>query len=145
MKFEIYCDESQPDVFWSKSSHKAKYLLLGSVWIPAERKNEIKKSVHDLKLQYSFSGEIQWKKVSTRYLDFYKKLIDLFIDYGDNIRFRCIVVEGDKVNMVKFHQNDQELGFYKFYYQMIIHWMIILTGNASNFSQFCEKNRLIAS
>jgi hypothetical protein len=42
---------------------------------------------------------------------------------GDQLRFRCIVVERDKVDLVKYHQSDHELGFYKFYYQLIHHWI----------------------
>ena len=39
------------------------------------------------------------------------------------MRFRIILVESDKVNLVTFHNSDAELSFYKFYYQMIKSWI----------------------
>lgn len=42
---------------------------------------------------------------------------------ADKIRFRAIIVEADNVDMVKFHNDDSELSFYKFYYQLVHHWI----------------------
>jgi hypothetical protein len=123
MNYEIYCDESQPDVFWSKSNKKAKYLVIGGLWLPAELRQEIKESISKIKKEHEFPHEIKWRKAHAKTEQFFKALIDLFISYGNQIRFRAIVVEADKVNMVKFHQDDRELGFYKFYYQLIKHWI----------------------
>ena len=63
--------------------------------------------------------------MSAWYLDFYKVVIDLFFSFGDEFRFRCIVVEAWKVNFEYFHEEDAELGFYKFYYQLLHHWIYI--------------------
>ncbi len=35
---------------------------------------------------------------------------------------------------MRFHNNDQELGFYKFYYQMLHHWIL----NCNQYSVFCD-------
>ena len=43
MKFEIYCDESHPDVFRSKSPARAKYLLIGGLWLPSALRGRGKK------------------------------------------------------------------------------------------------------
>jgi hypothetical protein len=61
--------------------------------------------------------------------------VDLFIGAGEDVRFRCIAVEAAKVNLVKFHQNDAELGFYKFYYQMLKHWM----QDFNEYVVFCDE------
>jgi len=39
------------------------------------------------------------------------------------MRFRCIAVDREQVNLA-LHQNDGELGFYKFYYQLLHHWIL---------------------
>ena len=35
-----------------------------------------------------------------------------------------MVVEKNKINLVKYHDSDAELGFYKFYYQLLHHWVL---------------------
>jgi len=119
MKFDIYCDESRPDLFTSKSAIGDKYLLIGGLWLPTEKRDEVKRGINALKERFGVRGEIKWKKVSPAHLDFYVALVDLFIDFGLDLRFRCIAVEAAKVDMVHYHESDSELGFYKFYYQLI--------------------------
>lgn len=47
--------------------------------------------------------------------------------------FRCIAVDRTQLNLA-LHDNDGELGFYKFYYQLLHHW--ILDFNA--YRIFCD-------
>ena len=135
MKFDIYCDESHPDVFWSKAATRARFLVIGGLWLPTEERSAIKRAIGQLKDQYTFHHEIKWHKVHGSKLEFYKALIDLFVDCGLSLRFRCIAVEGDKVDMVRFHQDDEELGFYKFYYQMVKHWL----DDFNEYRIFCDE------
>jgi hypothetical protein len=55
-------------------------------------------------------------------LDFYKELIDIFAEFEEFHFFRAIVVDTDKVDF-ELHQNNHDIGFYKFYYQMLVHKM----------------------
>ena len=134
MKFEIYCDESRQDLFWSKASKSGKYLLIGGLWLPGDLRNDVKEHVRVLKEQYNVYGEIKWQKVSASHLDFYLDLVDLFLAFGSNLRFRCIAIEAAKVDMVRYHDADQELGFYKFYYQLIHHWIL----DFNDYIIFCD-------
>jgi hypothetical protein len=133
MKFDIYCDESHPDVFWSKAETRARFLLIGGLWLPTEERAGLKEQIRQLKEQHGFHHEIKWHKVHDGKMDFYRSLIDLFLQ--SELRFRCIAVEGDKVDMVRFHQSDQELGFYKFYYQMVKHWL----DDFNDYRIFCDE------
>lgn len=123
MKFEIYCDESRPDLFTTKLRKSDQFLMIGGLWIPAEKREEIKSKLRELKQKHNMNSQIKWVKVSLNRLIFYKDLIDLFMSFGGYLRFRCIAVEIDNLNLIKYHSNDQELGFYKFYYQLIHHWI----------------------
>jgi len=96
---------------------------IGSIWIPSEKRNELKTNIKAIKQKYRASGELKWKKVATGKIDFYKEIIDFFCK-SSFIRFRLIVVESDKIDNVKFNQNDGELSFYKFYYQLLHHWIL---------------------
>jgi hypothetical protein len=95
---------------------------IGSVWMPAELRSNFKSSMTEIKERHSVHGEVKWQKVSPRYLELYKELVDYFFN-SNYLRFRVILVESDKVDNVKFNNSDAELGFYKFYYQLLKTWI----------------------
>jgi len=143
MHIDVYCDESYPDLF-SSQNPQADYLLIGSLWLKSKNRKKFKTKIHHLRDQYNVGGEFKWNKVTPSRKQFYLSLIEWFFNQGDELRFRCIVVDQKQVNLDYFHDSDQELGFYKFYYQMIHHWI-----QASNiYHIFCDfksnrrRNRL---
>lgn len=133
MDFDIFCDESHPDLLASRNS-SAKYLLIGSIWMLREDRKRFKENIHALREKHKVGAEFKWEKVSFSRLEFYKDLIQWFWNQGEQLRFRCIVVDKAKVNLLHYHQNDQELGFYKFYYQLIHHWI----ADFNNYRIFCD-------
>ncbi len=120
MNFEVYCDESCLEALKNKTEHF--YMGIGGVWMPADMRDKFKTELKQIKSKYNVHGEFKWNKVSPRYLSMYKEIIDFFFN-ADYLRFRVILVESDKVNLVNFHNSDAELSFYKFYYQMIKTWI----------------------
>jgi len=132
MKFEVYCDEAMPDLFTSRKPG-GRYLMIGSLWLPASLRKEIKEKIKTLREKHNTWGEIKWSKVSQSRLDFYLALTDLFTSYGLEMRFRCIMVDHSQVNM-SLHEDDSELGFYKFYYQLLHHWIL----DFNEYSIFCD-------
>jgi hypothetical protein len=50
------------------------------------------------------------------------------------MRFRCIAVDREKINLAEFHNGDGELGFYKFYYQLLHHWIF----DFNEYRFFCD-------
>jgi hypothetical protein len=139
MNFDVYCDESYPDLFSSEKS-QAQYLVIGSLWIESSNREAFKDYIHDLCRKHRVGGEFKWQKVSPSRFDFYVELIDFFFAQNDLMRFRCIAVDKNKVDLLRFHDCDQELGFYKFYYQMIQHWIL----DFNEYSIFCDykSNRI---
>lgn len=136
MRYDIYCDESHPDVFWSQSANKARYLCIGGLWLRNDLRAEVKNHIRDIRERHGLQGEIKWHKVHAYWEPLYHDLIELFAQYdAEAMRFRCIVVEGDKVEMARYHEDDAELGFYKFYYQLLKHW--IEEGN--EYRIFCDE------
>ncbi|HUU41306.1 MAG TPA: DUF3800 domain-containing protein, partial [Desulfatiglandales bacterium] len=102
---------------------QAGYLVIGSLWLKSQDRERYKKAIHTLRDKYRVGGEFKWTKVTPSKVEFYKALITWFHEQGEILRFRCISIDHKQVNLIRFHQNDQELGFYKFYYQMIHHWI----------------------
>lgn len=140
MKFEVYCDESRPDLL-SSQHPPVPYLVIGSLWLRSEDRLEFKDTIHALRDKHKIGGEFKWQKVSPSRLEFYRELVEWFMSIeSERLRFRCIAVEHEKVNLVKFHGSDQELGFYKFYYQMLHHWIL----DFNEYSIFCDfkQNRM---
>jgi len=133
MDFDVYCDESRPDVL---CSHKTTfdYLVIGSLWLPREHRGALKAAIHELRDKHKIGGEFKWKKISPSRVAFYEELASLFFGAGDLLRFRCIAVDRRKINLQAFHNNDQELGFYKFYYQLLHHWI----QDNNDYQIFCD-------
>lgn len=121
MNFEIYCDESCQEVLIDKQSHN--YMGIGGIWIPDDNREDFKYLISTVKKRHELYGEIKWNKVSPQYLDFYKSIIKCFFD-TDYLRFRVIVIASQQIDNIRFNQSDAELGFYKFYYQLINHWIL---------------------
>lgn len=132
MKFEVYCDEAHPDVFTS-GNPTAQFLMIGSLWLPSNLRSEVKQKINELRRKHDTWGEIKWSKVSPSRQGFYLDLVRLFISHPKNLRFRCIAVDRKQVNM-ELHDNDNELGFYKFYYQLLHHWIL----DFNEYSIFCD-------
>lgn len=131
MDFEVYCDESRQDLIAKKQT--GQYLMIGSLWLPANIRDDVKASIIQLRNKHSVWGEIKWSKVSPLKKYFYLELIDLFISYQEKLRFRCIAIESSTVNL-GWHNHDKELGFYKFYYQLLHHWILDL----NTYAIFCD-------
>lgn len=132
MKFEVYCDETLPDLYTSQKP-AGQFLMIGSLWLSADIRSLAKQRISELRAKYSMFGEIKWRKISPSSQAFYTELIDLFMSFGLEMRFRCMAVNRTEVNMVQL-KGDAELGFYKFYYQAIHHW--ILDNN--DYHIFCD-------
>jgi hypothetical protein len=133
MKFEVYCDESQPDLLSTKKP-KAKFMVIGSLWLNSDNRSLYKDEIHQLRDKHRIGPEFKWQKVSKSKLAFYKELMKCFFDKEDDLRFRCIAVEQKKINLHKFHNSEQELGFYKFYYQLLNHWIL----DFNDYAIFCD-------
>ena len=133
MKFEVYCDESHPDLLCSEKP-PARFMVIGSLWLKTENRDSFKREIHKLRDIHKVGGEFKWQKASTSRIAFYNELVDFFSDMGEELRFRCIAVDHDKVDLFQYHDSDQELGFYKFYYQMLHHWIM----DFNTYSVFCD-------
>jgi len=128
MNVDIYCDESRLEFLESKDDG---FMVIGSLWLKREKRDTIKSKIKAAKKKYNFNVEIKWTKISYKMLDFYKELVDIFVDLEEFHFFKAIVVDTSKINF-KYHQNNSDIGFYKFYYQVLVHKM----NSASNFHNY---------
>lgn len=111
--YNIYCDESSVD------NPKAKFMLIGALFIKRGKVPEIKQKVKELQKKYSIRGELKWTKASSLSLSFYKELFRFLFSLSDSDFFyRCIIVNKSRVDYEKYHDKDKDLAFYKFYYHL---------------------------
>lgn len=113
-KFNIYCDESSID------NPSSQMMVIGALFIERGMVPEIRKKIKEIRGRHGVNGELKWVKTSSKVLPFYEELFTyLFAVDGSKITFRCIVVDKSQVNYEKYHKQDKELAFYKFYYQLL--------------------------
>lgn len=125
MLYDVYCDESRQDLIVEKSSidNRNRFVCIGGIMLPTEKREGLKDSIKELKEKHNLYGELKWGNVSPNKIDFYLELVDLFFSTDTSIDFRTVVIDAKDVNNEAFNDSDHELGYYKFYYQLLYHWI----------------------
>lgn len=138
MDLEVYCDESGQELFGTKKLCQEQYVLIGGLWLEACKRKQYKEEIHNLRIKHDLFGEFKWNKVSTSRIGFYTDLVSTFFE--NKMCFRVIVLTYDELDSDKFHKADDELMFYKFYYQLVNSW--ILDNNSYSIFVDLKTNRL---
>lgn len=120
MNFEVYCDESGLEALTRQDAHR--FIAIGGIWMPSDFRTAFKEMMNGIKAKHNINGELKWNKVSPAYLNVYTDLVDYFFN-SPELRFRVILIESKTVDNFRFNDKDAELGFYKFYYQLLHHWI----------------------
>lgn len=115
MQVDVFCDESMPDLL-GKNCQEPKFMVIGALKIPRSLRQEINGKIKDLRNEYSCYGEFKWGRISDKKLEFYKSVVDLFFE--SRMKYRCIAVDASRVDLKRYHDNNSELAFYKFYYEV---------------------------
>lgn len=118
MNYTVYCDESR-----HTGGADCKYAVIGGLWVVRERRDTISKEIRTLKTKNGISAELKWSKVSRLKLEPYKRIVDYYWDCPD-LQYRAIIIDQDAVDYKSYHEGDMELGFYKFYYEMLEKWLL---------------------
>jgi len=92
--------------------------MIGSLWLPAGMRSGAKDRIAALRMRHGVWGEMKWTKISPSKQAFYEELVDLFISFGMDMRFRCIAVDRENAELSRYG-NDREPGFYRFYYHLL--------------------------
>jgi hypothetical protein len=119
VNIEVYCDESCQEYFATRPQGEY-FVLIGSIWVPAELRTGLKQKIEELRQKHGIFGEAKWGRVSKHALPFYKDFVDLFFE--NDLRFRVMVIRTDELD-IRWHDNNVELMFYKFYYFMLRGWL----------------------
>jgi hypothetical protein len=116
-ELNIYCDESR-----HTSDAADRYMVIGALSCPREAKHDLVHRIHALQAKHAARGEFGWSKVAPGKAAFFHELIELFV-LQPELRFRCLVADRGQFKHEEFNDGDKELGFYKLYYQTLVHWL----------------------
>jgi len=112
--YHIYCDESRQT--------KDRFMVLGGILITQVFVSEFDATMLKFRAEQKMTAELKWKKVSPGKLNEYKRFIEYFfaLNNSDKVHFHCMIIDNTQVDHSKF-SGDKETGFYKFYYQLLLH------------------------
>lgn len=113
--FNIYCDES---CHLEHDGEKA--MVLGGVWCPADKKDEIFRRLREIKEEHGLSKrfEIKWNKVSMGQLAFYMDVINYFFDNSD-LHFRVLIVPNKSELKHEDFGHSHDTFYYKMYFNLL--------------------------
>ena len=131
MLYHIYCDESRQS--------RDRFMLLGGIILPATNVEVFNETMRKFRSEQRMFAELKWTKVTNQKLEQYKKFVDYFfaLNNTDKLHFHSIIIDNHQVNYKKFSKGNKELGFYKFYYNLLLHCF------GKNYCRHEENNRFI--
>ncbi len=106
----ISCDESGID--------GQRYYGFGTLWMNWQRRGDFARIVGDLRTLHRCANELKWNKVSARYEELYRNLVERFFA-TPWLSFHCLVVEKAKVKR-ELHDGDIDLARRKHFTQLLI-------------------------
>lgn len=111
----VYCDESRQT--------QDRYMVFGGIIIRASALEPFNQAMKLWRDAQNMHAELKWTKVSNQKLAEYKSLVDLFFSLAgrNQVHFRSVVFDTTQIDYKAFHEGDKELGFYKFFYQFVLH------------------------
>jgi hypothetical protein len=98
-------------------------MVLGGIIIPSENVDQFNKTMKQFRIEQKMFSELKWSKVTNQKLSEYKRFVEYFfaLNNTDKLHFHSIIIDNHQINYKKFSKGDKEAGFYKFYYQLLLH------------------------
>jgi hypothetical protein len=126
----IYCDES-----CHLENDGQPVMVLGAVWCPASKSREIAVRLREIKGAHGLPSEfdLKWSKVSPAKLEYYRAVLDYFLD-DDDLHFRAWVAHKADLRHAAFGQSHDD-----WYYKMMFGLFEPLLTPGSCFRLYLDK------
>ena len=110
----VHCDESHTG---------ARFVVYGGIIVPGRNVEWFDAIMAEWRAEQKMVGELKWTRVANQKYAEYKSLVDLFFEHArrNRLHFKAVVFDMSEVDYAEYHNGDEELGFYKFYYQFLLH------------------------
>ena len=93
-------------------------MVIGSLWIRAAHCTQVSDEIERLKQQAGERHEIKWNATTKKTLPMYGQIVELTCGLR-GVRYRAIIVDQHILNHRLYNEGDPEMGFYKFYFQLL--------------------------
>ncbi|QKY70201.1 DUF3800 domain-containing protein [Lentibacillus sp. CBA3610] len=125
MQYIIYCDESEK---------RGKYFsnFYGGALVRSNDFHIVRGSLELKKEELNLFNEVKWQKVTEKYLDKYKQLMDQFFYYvkRDKIKVRIMFTHNRyEINQLSYYQQQNE--YFILYYQFFKHAFGLIYSNSN--------------
>lgn len=130
--YNIYCDESHQD----SDKNEFPYIVLGALYFDRKKRMYLGKKIKNIKKEYSINGELKWSKISASRLNGYKRIMDLFFD--ESFYFQCVSIKKIDVDYKSFHNNNKDIAFFKFLYNLLKQVFYISEPFGANYYIFLD-------
>jgi hypothetical protein len=113
--YYVYCDESRQTI--------DRYMVLGGLIIQSNEIKRFNDTMEKFRSEQKMFAELKWSKVSEQKISEYKRFVEYFfaLNNTDILHFHCMIIDNHSINHKKFSQGNKEIGFYKLYYQLLLH------------------------
>jgi len=114
--YNIYCDES-----CHLENDQQRAMVLGAVWCPLDKTQEIAERLRELKQKHGLSREfeVKWTKVSPAKERFYLDFVDYFFN-DDDLFFRALIIpDKSKLQHRAVPGQNHDSWYYKMYFDML--------------------------
>ena len=98
-------------------------MAIGGLIIPSSMESIINQTMAQYRTECNMMAELKWAKVSDGKANEYRKFVDYFfaLNDTDKVHFHAMILDTTMIDHRTYSQGDRELGFYKFYYQFLLH------------------------
>jgi hypothetical protein len=98
-------------------------MILAGVVMDAGSVTDVLDRLRDFRKRANMAAEFKWTKVSRGKLKEYREIIDIFneLTTSDLLHFEALIFDCHQIDHRSFSDGDNEVGFYKFYYQLLLH------------------------
>ena len=112
MNYKIFCDESNHLLY-----DKSNLMVNGAILVPEKKVQEYNSYIKYLRHKYNYHYEIKWTKLFSHNFNFYKGLIDFFLQ--SEMRFKATLVINKNYHRHKeFGYEHDEFYYIVFYYTL---------------------------
>lgn len=96
-------------------------MVLGGIIIKASNIEAFNSTMLKFRQEENMNSELKWSKVTSQKLKEYKRFVDFFfaLNNTDKLHFKSLIIDNHSVDHKKFSDGDKEIGFQKFYYQLL--------------------------
>ncbi|QDU31674.1 hypothetical protein ETAA8_68340 [Anatilimnocola aggregata] len=121
--FRVYCDESR--------TVQDRFMVFGGIITSPECELKFTESIAAYRDLHSMHAEMKWTKVSNQKIGEYAEYVNEFfrVCRRDLLHFRSVVFDTTQIDYDTYHDGSKETGFYKLYYQFLLHSFAVYAAN----------------